>query len=140
MRNLVVGGLLSLGLLFTSCLDDEFEGPNTTLEYLATDSIQVDSVYSIRTKIPFKVFYTLPASNYSFYNFQDIRTDRTQDSVQEVAVVVAKKEGISDNTVKAENRTLVFSPSRTGKYVFKFYSGKTPGGTPTFVRKEIRVE
>lgn len=140
MRNLVVGGMLAAGLLFnTSCLNDDDLGPTSTLEYLVTDSVQVDSVFEIRNKVPMKVHFTLPNSTYSFYNFQDVRQDRTNDSVYEVAVVAAKTEGVNDGTSKPDVKTLEFPPTRTGNYTFRFYAGETPGGVATYINKEFKV-
>ena len=115
------------------------------------DYSQIESVFATKTdsvKIPmdtmalgvtqeilaYSTFTKACEGIYSYdYNY-------TNDSVRTIANFAYKTNDVCGDGTYVDGSRINFKPTKTGNYIFKFWTGKDAAGANTFLEKKVVVE
>ena len=115
------------------------------------DYIQIESVFATKTdsvKIPMDtmslgvtqeilVYSTFKKTCEGIYSYD---YNYTNDSVRTIANFAYKTNDVCGDGTYVDGSRINFKPTKTGNYIFKFWTGKDAAGANTFLEKKVVVE
>lgn len=137
MKNFIwILGLMFLGILTTSCLDDE-RVDNIYYRMKPIDSVDIQAVNGVFEVTEIKTYFTRENNCEDFfdYDYRAFGPDRI------VSLVTWSVESDSCTEInEPSNSILRFMPERPGEYNFRFWSGYDEDNRPTYIEKNILIE
>jgi hypothetical protein len=123
--------VLVLGLLFTSCNDDDNYETIESIDKIKIDSVKIiNDTMDVFTVQSIKTYSTYSSHCEGFYGYDYVHTDNATRSVTAYKYVTNGPCTQASYTAPSQ---INFSPQQIGTYTFKFWNGGTSWITKTIV-------
>lgn len=133
MKNFINFGIsaVMLGLILTSCNDDDDYQTIESVERVKIDSVKiVNDTMDVFTVQSIKTYSVYQSNCEGFYGYDYIHDDNVTRSV---TAYKFKTDGACQPSTKTFANQINFSPQQTGTYTFKFWNGGNMWITKTIV-------
>ncbi|MCS3869672.1 hypothetical protein J3D55_002588 [Chryseobacterium ginsenosidimutans] len=122
---------LVLGLLFTSCNDDDDYETIESIDKIKIDSVKIiNDTMDVFTVQSIKTYSTYSSHCEGFYGYDYVHTDNSTRTVTAYKYITNGPCTQESYTAPSQ---INFSPQQTGTYTFKFWNGGTSWITKTIV-------
>ncbi|MFA5620095.1 MAG: hypothetical protein WDA08_07315 [Weeksellaceae bacterium] len=127
--------LISCGLVFTACLDED-NLSDVVYHYRAIDDVQIDSIYPVGQVTEIKTYFHKSNSCENFFDYEYYAFDNER----KVYLITYRIEDTPcTQEASMDSAVLKFLPQRDGTYKFKFWSGTDENGDDMYLIREIII-